>query len=81
MSLEHSPAREKKTTRAFDLDQLLTSQEVCETLRRSRASLYRDIAAGLIPAPVKIGHSSRWPASEIRALVEKAKAARGAEAD
>jgi predicted DNA-binding transcriptional regulator AlpA len=63
-----------------DLDPLLTSKEVCEWLGRSHASLYRDIAGGQIPPPVKIGHSSRWPASEIRALIEKAKAARDAEA-
>ena len=58
-----------------DVDRLLTSKEVCEWLGRSHASLYRDIAAGLINPPLKIGHSSRWPASEIRALIEKAKAA------
>ncbi len=59
-----------------DLDLLLTSKQVCEWLGRSHASLYRDIAGGQIPPPVKIGHSSRWPASEIRDLIEKAKAAR-----
>ncbi len=65
---------------ANDLDRLLTSKEVCEWLGRSHASLYRDIAGGQIPPPLKIGHSSRWPASEIRALIERAKAARdGAE--
>lgn len=61
---------------ANDLDRLLTSREVCEWLGRSHASLYRDIAGGQIPPPIKIGHSSRWPASEIRDLIEKAKAAR-----
>jgi len=65
---------------ATDLDPLLTSKEVCEWLGRSHASLYRDIAGGQIPPPLKIGHSSRWPASEIRALIEKAKAVRDAEA-
>jgi predicted DNA-binding transcriptional regulator AlpA len=61
-------------------DRLLTSKDVCEWLGRSHASLYRDIAGGQIPPPLKIGHSSRWPTSEIRALIEKAKAARDAEA-
>lgn len=59
-----------------ELDRLLTSKEVCEWLGRSHASLYRDIAAGLIQPPIKIGASSRWPASEIRALIDKAIAKR-----
>jgi len=63
-----------------NFDRLLTSKEVCKILGRSHASLYRDIAVGLIPAPVKLGASSRWPASEILAVVEKAKAQRDGEA-
>jgi len=63
-----------------NLDRLLSAREVCEWLGRSPASLYRDIARGAIRPPLKIGHSSRWPASEIQALIEKAKAARDAEA-
>jgi predicted DNA-binding transcriptional regulator AlpA len=59
-----------------EVDRLLTSKEVCEWLGRSHASLYRDIAAGLIQPPIKIGASSRWPASEIRALIDKAIAKR-----
>ena len=61
---------------ANDIDRLLTSKEVCEWLGRSHASLYRDIAGGQIPPPVKIGHSSRWPANEIRAVIARAMAAR-----
>jgi predicted DNA-binding transcriptional regulator AlpA len=61
-----------------DVDRLLTSKEVCAALGRSHASLYRDIAAGRIAPPVKIGASSRWPASEIRALIDKAIATRDA---
>lgn len=57
-------------------ERLLNAREVCEILGRSHASLYRDVNAGLIPPPVKIGASSRWPASEITALVERAKAQR-----
>ena len=33
---------------------------------RSRASLYQDIADGLFPPPVKIGHqASAWPDDEV----------------
>ena len=59
---------------------LLSAREVCAVLGRSHASLYRDIAAGRIKPPVKVGSSSRWPACEIRALIENAKAARNEQA-
>jgi predicted DNA-binding transcriptional regulator AlpA len=41
-----------------------------ELLQRSLASLYRDDAAGRLPAGLKIGGSKRWRYSEIVAWVE-----------
>ncbi len=41
-----------------------------ELLQRSVASLYRDDAAGRLPAGLKIGASKRWRYSEIAAWVE-----------
>jgi predicted DNA-binding transcriptional regulator AlpA len=38
-------------------------------LRRSRASIYRDLKVGRLPAPVKFGDSTRWRAGEIRKLL------------
>jgi predicted DNA-binding transcriptional regulator AlpA len=55
--------------------QLLTLKEVCALLRRSKASIYRDVAAGHFPKALKIGASSRWLESEIHAYI--AGAARG----
>jgi predicted DNA-binding transcriptional regulator AlpA len=49
-------------------DALLDFREVCTFLNRSKASLYRDIRAGRIAAPVKIGSSSRWQIGHIRSL-------------
>jgi predicted DNA-binding transcriptional regulator AlpA len=39
-------------------------------LSRSRASLFRDIARGRFPAPVKTGGSSRWFESDIDAYLD-----------
>jgi predicted DNA-binding transcriptional regulator AlpA len=39
-------------------------------LARSEASLYRDDAAGRLPAGLKLGASKRWRYSEIVAWVE-----------
>lgn len=55
--------------------QLLTMKEVCARLRRSRASIYRDIAASHFPKALKIGSSSRWLEDEIETFI--AGAARG----
>ena len=32
---------------------------------RSRAAIYRDVAEGRLPPPIKIGASSRWLKSEV----------------
>lgn len=53
-------------------DPLLTSREVGAILRISQASLYRRMADGTIPKPVKLGGLSRWPQSEILAAVKAA---------
>lgn len=43
-----------------------------------RATVYRMVAAGDLPAPVKIGTRSTWPESEVEALIERLKQARNA---
>jgi predicted DNA-binding transcriptional regulator AlpA len=37
---------------------------------RSEASWWRDHAAALIPAPVKIGHSTRWRVEELHRWID-----------
>ena len=44
---------------------------------RSRASIYRDISEGRLPAPIKIGGSSRWLKSEVDAKLAEAADRRG----
>lgn len=48
---------------------LISLRDVCARLGRSRASIYRDIAAGRFPAPLKVNHSSRWLASDLASFI------------
>ena len=57
-------------------DRLLTDREVAEQLGVSKATVWRHAAAGLLPKPVKLGHSSRWPESDLSKAVEQLKARR-----
>ena len=49
--------------------QMITLKQLSAKLGgRSRASIYNDMAAGRIPAPVKIGARNYWRESDIDAL-------------
>jgi len=50
---------------AADGEHLLKIDAVLSKLAISRATLYKCIAAGHIPAPRKLGSASRWRASDI----------------
>jgi len=47
------------------IDRLLNLEEVTRLTALSRATVYRAIASGDFPPPVKFGRVSRWPASEV----------------
>lgn len=56
---------------------LLRLKEVCRRVGRSPASLYRDIAAGAFPQPVRIGaNASAWPEHEVAAWIAERMAER-----
>ncbi|SIT74890.1 helix-turn-helix transcriptional regulator [Pontibaca methylaminivorans] len=57
-------------------DPLLTAREVGAMLAISLPSVFRHVAEGKLPKPIKLGASSRWPQSEILAVIEAAKVAR-----
>ncbi|MDX0056943.1 helix-turn-helix domain-containing protein [Sinorhizobium meliloti] len=57
-------------------DPLLTVRESAEILQISVPTFWRHVADGILPRPVKIGGLSRWPQSEIIAVIERAKASR-----
>jgi predicted DNA-binding transcriptional regulator AlpA len=60
------------------VDQLLRDYEVAMLLGCSKATFWRRVADGTIPRPLKIGGTSRWPLSEIDAVIEEAKSRREA---
>lgn len=49
---------------------LLHLAEVCRLVGIGKSQLYRLIAAGDFPAPVKIRRSSRWLSSEAHAWIQ-----------
>ena len=58
-------------------DPLLKVHEVAWVRGTSIPTVYRHVQKGILPKPIKLGGSARWPQSEILASIEKAKAARG----
>ncbi len=61
-----------------EVDELMGLQAVAGALSVSRREVYRLIARGELPQPVKIGRSSKLPESEVSAFIEKVKQARTA---
>lgn len=59
-----------------NIDPLLTARECAAFLQVSIPTFWRRVADSTVPKPVKLGGLSRWPRSEIIAVVEKAKALR-----
>ncbi|MDB2579293.1 AlpA family phage regulatory protein [Tateyamaria sp.] len=51
-------------------DQLIDIKTICQTLCRSRASIYRDIQRGDFPKPIKLGSSSRWRMSDLNKIID-----------
>lgn len=58
------------------IDPLLTVRESAAVLQISVPTFWRRVADGTVTKPVKLGGLSRWPESEILAVIEQAKAAR-----
>lgn len=54
------------------VDPLLKAREVADFMQISIPTLYRRIADGTLPKPVKLGSCSRWPRSEILAAIQAA---------
>lgn len=57
---------------------LLKLNEACAKLGVSISKFYAMIEDGTVPAPVKMGHSSRWPEDEIDAAIRRLIEARDA---
>ena len=57
-------------------DPLLTAREGAGVLGCSVPTFWRWVAIGTLPKAVKLGGMSRWPQSELLAVIERAKADR-----
>ena len=57
-------------------DPLVRDKEGAAILGVSTPTFWRRVADGTVPKPIKIGGLSRWPRSEIVAVIERAKASR-----
>jgi predicted DNA-binding transcriptional regulator AlpA len=51
--------------------QLYKLQDLISILRRSSASIWRDVKSGKLPKPIKVGSSTRWLASEIEESIQR----------
>jgi excisionase family DNA binding protein len=56
-----------------EFDPLLTLAEVARRLRICSRGVWRLVARGELPAPVKVGSAARWLESEVRMYLEKIK--------
>lgn len=61
-------------------DPLIRDEDIAAILGCSTATVWRRVADGTLPAPVRLVGLSRWPRSEILAVIETAKAQRDAAA-
>jgi len=48
---------------------LLRTDDLCDRLSLGRATVYRQVAAGRLPKPLRIGRAVRWRRAEIEAWI------------
>ncbi len=58
------------------IDPLIAGREAAVILGVSYPTFLRRVSDGTVPKPLKLGALSRWPKSEIFAVIEAAKARR-----
>lgn len=58
------------------IEHLLNMKAVAEILGVSSRSVWRLIARGELPQPLRIGHAVRMPASEVHAYIDRLKESR-----
>ena len=63
----------KRKLSEFINEQLIGLSEFAELLRVTPRTVYRLIQSGQIPKPVKVGHSVRFPVSDVQAYIERLK--------
>lgn len=61
-----------------ETDRFLTCATVSEITGFGRAAIYKKVASGEFPRPIKIGRASRWSQREVGQWVEECKTIRKA---
>lgn len=69
-------ARSQPEPVSTPVDPLLTDKGSAALLHVAVSTFRRYVAGGLVPPPIKLGGTSRWPQSEILGVIEAAKEAR-----
>lgn len=69
-----------RNSAAIQIDPLLTARDAAPILGVSVPTFWRRVADGTVPKPLKLGALSRWPQSEILAVIDRAKEARASAA-
>ena len=52
-------------------EEYLTREEVMQRLKLTKSTLYRRVKDGTLPAPIKLGHLSRFRASDIETAMKE----------
>ena len=64
------------TTQSTHMNRLLRMRDLIELTALSRPTIYREMAAGNFPRPLRIGGNNRWPLAEIVDFIEARRALR-----
>ncbi len=73
MTIEQNQPPDRSASVHATADPLLTAREGAALLRISEPTFWRWVANGILPKPVRLGGTSRWPRSELIAVIETAK--------
>lgn len=67
---------ERKPLSEILCERFIGLKEFAELLCVTPRTIYRLIQSGLVPKPVKVGHSVRFPVSDVQAYIERLKSGR-----
>jgi predicted DNA-binding transcriptional regulator AlpA len=69
--IKHRVDRALETFPLLPDEALIEIRTVSALLGRSKASIWHDVAAGRLVAPVKVGGSTRWRVGDVRAALAR----------
>ncbi|MEM7682782.1 MAG: helix-turn-helix domain-containing protein [Planctomycetota bacterium] len=60
----------------MSVSQTLTAEDLAHLLKVSKRTLYRWVQQGLLPAPLRVGATTRWRSDEVEKAMERWRQAR-----